>query len=50
MSKPWTTLGLQKLISVKNKLLVNFINMKDPILQEEFHNNCKNIEIYSPPL
>ena len=27
--KPWMTLGLQKSISVKNKLLTNFINKKD---------------------
>ena len=40
-SKPWITLGLQKLISVKNKLFVNFINKKDPILKEEFHTNYK---------
>ena len=40
-SKPWITLGLQKSISVKNKLLVNFINKKDPILKEEFHTNYK---------
>ena len=38
-SKPWITLGLQKSISVKNRLLVNFINRKDPILKEEFHTN-----------
>ena len=40
-SKPWLTLGLQKSISVKNKLLTNFINKKDPILKEEFHTNYK---------
>ena len=40
-SKPWTTLGLQKSVSVKNKLLTNFINKKDPILKEEFHTNYK---------
>ena len=40
-SKSWITLGLQKSISVKNKLLINFINKKDPILQEEFHINYK---------
>ena len=40
-SKPWITLGLQKSISVKNKLLINFINKKDPILKEEFHTNYK---------
>ena len=48
-SKPWITLGLQKSISVKNKLLTNFINKKDPILKEECHTNY-NIEIYSSPL
>ena len=36
-SKPWITLGLQKSISMKNKLLTNFINKKDPTLKEEFH-------------
>ena len=41
-SKPWITLGLQKSVSVKNKLLKNFINKKDPILKEEFHTNYKN--------
>ena len=40
-SKPWITLGLQKSISLKNKLLTNFINKKDPILKEEFHTNYK---------
>ena len=40
-SKPWITLGLQKSISVKNKLLTNFINKKDPILKEEFQTNYK---------
>ena len=40
-SKPWITLGLQKSISVKNKLLKNFINKKDPVLEEEFHTNYK---------
>ena len=40
-SKPWITLGLQKSISMKNKLLKNFINKKDPILKEEFHTNYK---------
>ena len=49
-SKPWITLGLQKSISVKNKLFVNFINKMDPILKEEFRSNYKNIEIYSPSL
>ena len=40
-SKPWTTLDLQKSISVKNNLLKNFISKKDPVLKEEFHTNCK---------
>ena len=40
-SKPWITLGLQRPISVKNKLFVNFINNKDSILKEEFHTNYK---------
>ena len=40
-SKPWITLGLQKSISVKNKLLTNFINKKDPILKEECYTNYK---------
>ena len=40
-SKPWITLGLQTSISVKNKLLKNFINKKDPVLKEEFHTNYK---------
>ena len=40
-SKPWITLGLQKSISLKNKLLANFINKKDCILKEEFHTNDK---------
>ena len=40
-SKSWITLGLQKSISVKNKLRKKFINKKDPILKEEFHTNYK---------
>ena len=40
-SKLWKTLGLQKSISVKNKLLTNFINKKDPILKKECHTNYK---------
>ena len=40
-SKPWITPGLQKPIFVKNKLLTNFINKKDPVLKEEFHTNYK---------
>ena len=34
-------LRLAKIKSVKNKLLTNFINKKDPILKEEFHTNYK---------
>ena len=37
--KPWITLGLQKSISVKKKLLKSFMNKKDLILKEEFHTN-----------
>ena len=40
-SKPWITLGLQKSIPAKNKLLKNFINKKDPVLKEEFHTKYK---------
>ena len=40
-SKPCITLGLQKSISVKHKLLTNLINKKDPILKEECHINYK---------
>ena len=40
-SQPWITLGLQKSTSMKNKLVANFINKKDPILKEEFHTNYK---------
>ena len=49
-SKPWITLGLQKSISVKNKLLANFLNKKDPILKEEFHTNYKKYRNLLPPL
>ena len=45
-SKPWTTLGLQKSISMKNELLTNFINKKDPTIKEEFNTSYKNIETY----
>ena len=40
-SKPWITWGLQKSMSMKNKLLTNFINNKDFILKEGFHTNYK---------
>ena len=41
ISKPWITLDLQRSVSVKNKLLKNFINKKDPILKEESYTNYK---------
>ena len=41
MSKPWIRLGLQKPMSVKNKLLTNFIKKKDPTIKEECHTNYK---------
>ena len=40
-SKTWITLGLQKSISVKNKLLTNSINKKDPIIKGECHTDYK---------
>ena len=47
-SKPWITLGLQKSVSMKNKLLTNVINKKNPILKEEFHTNyIKNRNLLS---
>ena len=50
-SKPWITLGLQKPISVKNKLLSNFINKKEPILKDEFHTKYKKYRnLYSLPV
>ena len=42
----WITLGLQNLISMKNKLLANFIDKKDPMLNKQFHTNykkCRNL-------
>ena len=35
---------------MKNKLLANFINKKDPILKEEFHTNCKKYRNLLSPL
>ena len=35
------TLGLQLSVSIKNKLLTNFINKKDPLLKQEFHTKYK---------
>ena len=40
-SKPWITLGWQLSVSIKNKLLTNFINKKDSPLKEEFHTKYK---------
>ena len=40
-SKFWIMLGLQKSVSVKNKLLTNLVNKEDPILNEECHTNYK---------
>ena len=40
-SKPCITLGLQKSMSVKNKLLTNFINKKDLTLKGEFNTKYK---------
>ena len=40
-SEPRITFGLQKLISLKNKLLTSLINKKDLILKEECHTNYK---------
>ena len=49
-SKTWITLGLQKSISLKNKLLTNFINKKDPALKKECHTSFKKYRTSSPPL
>ena len=40
-SKIWITSGLQKLISVINKLLTHFINKKDAIVKKKIHTNYK---------
>ena len=40
-SKSQITLGLQKSISVKNRLYTNFINKKNPLLKGEFYTNYK---------
>ena len=41
-TKPWITPGLQKSISIKNKLLTKYIKMKDHEKKLELHNNYKN--------
>ena len=40
-TKPWITPGLQKPISITNKLLTNFIKLKEPILKNEAHTKYK---------
>ena len=40
-SKPWITLSSQKSISLKKKLLSNFMKKKDPILKEK----CRTVYI-----
>ena len=40
-TKPWITPGLQKSISVKNKLLTKFIKLKEPTLKNEAHTKYK---------
>ena len=47
-TKPWITFGIQKSISVKNKLLKKFINKKDPQIKAECHEKYKKIQ--KPPL
>ena len=41
-SKPWITPGLQKLVSVKNKFLFEFIKKQDPTIKAELHLKYKN--------
>ena len=36
-TKPWITPGLQKSISVKNKLITKFIKLNEPTLKKEAH-------------
>ena len=40
-TKPWITPGLQKSISVKNKLLTKFIKLKEPTFKNEAHTKHK---------
>ena len=40
-TKPWITPGLQKSISVKNKLLIKFIKLKELTLKNESHTKYK---------
>ena len=39
--KPWITLGLQKLVSIKNHLLTKYIKLKDVTLKNEAQTKCK---------
>ena len=41
-TKPWITSGLQKAISIKNKLLTKYIKMKDHEKKLELHNKYEN--------
>ena len=41
-TKPWITSGLQKAISIKNKLLTKYIKMKDHEKKHELHNKYEN--------
>ena len=49
-SKTWITLGLQKSMSMKNKLLKNSLIRKTLYQKRNFTLTTKNIEPYSPPL
>ena len=49
-SKPWITLGLQKSMSMKNKLLKNSLIRKTLYQKRNFTLTTKNIEPYPPPL
>ena len=40
-TKLWITFGIQKSISIKNKLLKKFINKNDPQIKAEFHEKYK---------
>ena len=47
-TKPWITFGIQKSVSIKNKLLKKFISKKDTQLKAEGHEKFKKIQ--NPPL
>ena len=40
-TKPWITHGLQRSVSIKNKLLTKFIKLKEPMLKYEAHTKYK---------